>query len=182
VSYEVDLVHGETVSLPFNTFWLEVLPVRLAAVVVEGERATRRPMEEFRERRAKAGTGAFVTRDEFEKQGDPQNATDVLRRMQGIRLVPWVRSGTGFVESRRWMVMMQRGGARSFGTPSESNPCPPLFLLDGHYLGNDNTISIDLIMPLVNVDAIEAYGPAASLPPEFNRSGSECGVILFWTR
>jgi hypothetical protein len=185
VSHDVDLLRGETVSLPLSTFRLEELPVGLPPVVVQGEqRPTRRPLAEFWERRRSAGGGAFITRAEFEKQGNPQLATDVLRTMQGIRVVPWVAGSGGDTERRRWSVTMQRGGQRTFRRVGGggANPCPPLFFIDRQYIGNDNTVDIDRIMPLINVEAIEAYGSAASLPPEFNRAGSACGVIAFWTR
>jgi hypothetical protein len=183
VSHDVDLIHGETVSLPLGTFRLEELPVGLPPVIVEAERpTTRRPLTEFWERR-KAGGGAFITREEFEKQGNPQKPTDVLRRMRGIKVRGNPNYGGslpsgGGVDTRHYIIQTSRGPSRSFG----AGECPPLLFLDHISLGDAAQVSIDDILPLVNIEAIEAYSSAATMPPQFNRTGSACGVIVFWTR
>jgi hypothetical protein len=33
-----------------------------------------------------------------------------------------------------------------------------------------------------DIEAIEAYGNASRIPPQYNGSNSACGVILIWTR
>jgi hypothetical protein len=56
------------------------------------------------------------------------------------------------------------------------------FFLNGSYLGNDNTVQIDMILDVNQVEAVEAYSGGADIPPEFNVTGSACGVIVIWTR
>lgn len=50
--------------------------------------------------------------------------------------------------------------------------------LDGSpYLDNDlERLNIN------QLGGIEYYAGAASVPPQYNRTGSTCGVIIFWTR
>lgn len=86
------------------------------------------------------------------------------------------------IDTRRWIVTMQRGGPRTFGHARGGRECPPVLFHDGIYLGNALDVDIDAIVPLSDIEAIEAYGTAAGLPAEFNRPGSACGVIVFWTR
>ena len=147
------------------------------------------PLAEFNSRRT-LGNGSFLTREEFTRQGTPITAVDVLRRMQGVR----IRSGGDL--DHRWIISLQRGGPRTFGTSTDTggdfgavdidlddvNPCPPLVFLDRHYIGNVNQIDVDGAIPLETVAAVEAHQSAATLPYQYSRPGSSCGVIAFWTR
>ena len=54
--------------------------------------------------------------------------------------------------------------------------------MDGQYLGNSDYVLIDETINVDQLEAVEAYNTVASLPPEFNRRGAECGVIVLWTR
>ena len=56
------------------------------------------------------------------------------------------------------------------------------FYLDGAYLGTDATVNVDDIVEEHDLAAVEAYSGGADTAPEFNASGSECGVVVFWTR
>lgn len=186
---KVELTHGDTIVFAQGALRLDALPLELVPVVVEAERpVTRRPLAEFWERR-EAGGGAFITREEFENQGNPQKPTDVLRRMRGIR----IRGNSNYgkplsnvspkgygLDHRRVVIETGRGTTRSFSVVKYG--CPPLLYLDLMYLGDATTVSIDDILPLVNIEAIEVYSSAATVPPQLNRTGSTCGVILFWTR
>ena len=148
------------------------------------------PLSEFNQRRD-VGLGSFLTREDFLQLGSPATPVDVLRRMPGIRIL------SGGDLNQQWVISMSRGGPRTFGSVdagaadrngasftdlSVVNPCPPLVFVDRHYIGNVNQIDVDAAVPLVTVEAVETHQSAASLPNEFNRPGSSCGVIAFWTR
>ncbi|MBI2614587.1 MAG: hypothetical protein HYW52_02690 [Gemmatimonadetes bacterium] len=60
--------------------------------------------------------------------------------------------------------------------------CPPLYFIDGLYLGNARTVHVDQLLAPEQVEGVEVYSGAGNLPPEFNRTDSQCGVIAFWTR
>ena len=55
----------------------------------------------------------------------------------------------------------------------------PQYYLDGMLLSA--TDPLDVINPH-HIEAIEAYPGAASVPQQFNATGSACGVILLWSR
>ena len=63
--------------------------------------------------------------------------------------------------------------------------CFPLVFLDGAFLGTTSPvdgIDVDESIPLNQIEAVEVYSGAASMPLRFNRPGSTCGAIAFWTR
>ncbi len=187
----VTLEHGKAAIFPPGHLNLHALPVELDPVVVEAERpGTRRPLAEFWKRR-EAGGGAFITREEFEKQGNPQQPTDVLRRMRGISIrgnsnygkpLDNVSRRASGIDLRRVVIETTRGSTRVTFRRSGSGECPPLLYIDHLYLGDATTVNIDAILPLVNIEAIEAYSSTATTPPQLNRTGTTCGVIVFWTR
>ena len=149
------------------------------------------PLSEFTRRREE-GTGAFITREEWQRQGNPTNMVDVLRKLRGVRIEP------GGNLEQRWVVSMRRAGARTFGAAARrardpdsetfaldelnDSECPPLIFVDRHYLGNGNSVNLNTEIPLGDVLAVEAHGSTASVPIEFNRRGAMCGVLAFWTR
>ena len=98
--------------------------------------------------------------------------------MRGVRVIPNAYYAT--VGGPRWVVTLRRGEGR--GRATEVGVCPPLIFVDGQYLGNTELIMIDDVVPVVNLEAIEAHGSIATMPNTFNRQGSRCGVIAFWTR
>jgi hypothetical protein len=171
---------NDTLVIPAGGLALGRAPNELAPITIETT-AAMHPLAEFYTRR-EVGNGAFVTREEFEKRGNPQQATDVIGKMQGVRLEP-----SGEFDNP-WIVSMTRGGPRSFGfgstgvDVSSGAGCPPLYFVDRQFVGNAAEMNVDAIVPLVEVEAVEAHASVASLPVEFNRRGSSCGVIVFWTR
>ncbi len=146
----------------------------LAPVTVEAEAPTsRRNLAEFERRRATT-TGSFITRAEFMKQGNPTKTTEVLRRMRGIR----VRPGTGFLMT--WTITSTRGARTADVNPA--GECFPLIFLDRRLIGTTDAQVVDNVIPVEQIEAIEFYPSIAGMPPEFNRRGAACGVLVFWTR
>ncbi len=175
LEHQITLPTQRLVEIPPGVLELRPTATELNPVVVEVAPA-RNPLAEFNLRREK-GMGSFLTREEFIRRGEPTQVTDVLRNMHGIRVF---RSGDF---NHRWGITMQRGGPRGFGNAAGSGMgCPPLIYLDRHFLGNANDLDIDTAVPVMDLEAIEAYGSVATLPSAFNRSGAQCGIIAFWTR
>ncbi len=165
---------------------LEALPLQLDPVQVEGAPAsTRRPLAEFQLRRESSG-GSFITREEFLKMGNPTVPTDVLRRMFGVRVLRNPNALSGGCPPctyARWLVRMRRTESRaSFVMASRRGGCPPLLFVDGRYMGTVDDNDVDQILSVNEIEAAEAYASAATIPAEFNRTGSVCGVIAVWTR
>jgi hypothetical protein len=161
---------------------VDMLPVQLADAatvldpvsVMGTQPVTRRDLTEF-ERRRETTNGTFITREEFEEQGHVDETVDVLRRMQGI----FIRPGTGFPE---WIITTRRGASRGGLMDPSTNFCYPLVFIDHNYAGTTGDIDVNRGIPISAVEAIEVYASAAGVPQEFNRAGSVCGVIVFWTR
>ncbi len=135
--------------------------------------ARARDLAEFERRRANT-TGSFITRAEFMMQGNPTKTTDILRRMRGIR----VRPSTGFL--MQWIITSARG-ARTTDVNTASE-CFPLIFLDRELIGTTDALVVDNVIPVEQIEAIEFYPSIAGIPPEFNRRGAVCGVLVFWTR
>ncbi len=152
----------------------EPVATELAPVTVEAGAPTSRPnLAEFEWRRANT-TGSFITRAEFMMQGNPTKTTDVLRRMQGIR----VRPSTGFL--MQWIITSARvARTADFNLAGE---CFPLIFLDRRLIGTTDAQVVDNVIPVEQIEAIEFYPNIAGMPPEFNRRGAACGVLVFWTR
>lgn len=174
VRAEIQLGLGQALALPDTALRMTPVPTELDPVTVEAERpvSTRRDLSEF-ERRRSTTTGTFMTREEF-MEIEPRETTDVLRRMRGIR----VRPGTGFLMP--WIITSSRG-ART-GSSQMAGECFPIVFIDRQYVGSTGTVVVDNVIPIEEVEAIEFYASVAGLPPEFNRQGAVCGVLVFWSR
>lgn len=124
----------------------------------------------YRRMKENGGFGTFVTPEMLNRR-NPVFASDVLRNVPGAMVTCGQRTmGAGCT------VRLQR----MMGTGFSRTDCPPLVFLDGVELrgvAND----LDNIVPAAQLQAVEVYRGQAGMPAEFNRPGSSCGVILFWT-
>lgn len=171
LSSAIQLDAGATVSYSIET---QAVPAaRLDTVIVEGRPVPTR-LAPFYERRARGAGGEFVTREEFERW-NPGETSQIVRRVSGFTLVPnpdYGRRG----DTRRYLVMSRRLG------DFLGQFCPPLIFVDGGYMGTASDFDLDAQIPPENIEAMEFYSGAANIPIEFNRRGSDCGVIGIWTR
>jgi hypothetical protein len=135
-------------------------PIHLAEV--RAPVPVRRPLEGtgFYKRR-ESGIGTFVTRAEIES-ARPRALSDFLRgRVSGVDLTPAV-AGTAHASMRG----------------NISRNCPIQFYLDGvQTLG----LGVDDVKPY-DVEGMEIYRGAASIPVAFNKGTAACGVIAVWTK
>lgn len=118
--------------------------------------------------RQRRGFGAFMTGEEIDHIR-PIRTVDLFRRMRGFR-VAYTRSGTPYVTISR-------------GTVGLRNCRSILLLVDGMPMASLTSPSeaMDMIPPEA-IAGIEAYAGPASVPAEFNTTGSACGVVVIWTR
>jgi hypothetical protein len=144
---------------------IPVPPVEMDTVIVEG-RAVPRRLADFYRRRS-SGFGSFLTREEFERYS-PREVSDVIRRMPGFGVVPGDLGTGGVVVARR--------------PAGFSLQCFPIVFVDGTYVGNSREFDLDSYLDVQAIEAVEGYSGGAQVPPEFNRSGAECGVVALWTR
>lgn len=120
-------------------------------------------LQQFEERR-KAGFGRFITEGELRKS-DNREMPDVLRQLSGVQITCTSRTPRSCIATT---FRQTRGGGAG---------CRYTVFVDGMRLSDAN-----LLMLNVNSFAgVEAYS-ASTIPPQYNRMGSGCGVLLFWSR
>ncbi|HEX5724138.1 MAG TPA: carboxypeptidase regulatory-like domain-containing protein [Longimicrobiaceae bacterium] len=116
--------------------------------------------------RQRTGMGTYFVREQIEAMR-PMHLTDVIRRVRGFQVIPKPRGGGYTVVSRR-----------SVNVSGTSMFCYPLVFVDGVRLGSD---ALDFV-PWHEVEAVEGYAGPATIPPQYNPTGTACGVLLLWTR
>lgn len=150
---------------PSFSFEIKLTPLalRLAEVVVEGDRTVYHfgQVAEF-VRRSKTGLGHYITRQDIEER-QPRMITDLIARVPGVSVT---LIGTGS------QIRLFRGGG-----------CAPELFLDGVRL---TALALDLdvndMLTPGDVEGVEIYSGAATIPFEFNMTGRACGAVLIWTR
>ncbi|HEU0053576.1 MAG TPA: carboxypeptidase regulatory-like domain-containing protein [Longimicrobium sp.] len=114
----------------------------------------------FYQRMDSGNNGRFISRSQIQAW-QPTQATDVLRAIPGVTVVPH-RSGHGnFVRVRG---------------------CIPLFFIDGLQIDLYGT-SVDDYLNARDIEGIEVYSGPSTIPAEFSRAGrGNCGAVIVWTR
>jgi hypothetical protein len=159
---EATIAAGETHAM---TLSLEPVPVTLPPAVVVGEaRVAALERYGFYERQAR-GVGYFITKEEIE-QVNPLYVSDVLSRVPGLQVITQDGGLNYRVRTRRAKPSLMKG------------ECYPLYYVDGQRLPLG--FEINEFNPEV-IAAIEVYVGAATVPSQFRRLDSDCGVILIWT-
>jgi carboxypeptidase family protein/TonB-dependent receptor-like protein len=178
-----------TVKLQFNRddiigqrFVLRLAPVPTATLATADPRG--RFLRDLEERRT-GGHGHFITREQLQKKANYRTA-DLLSSVPGLRIVrspsgpqAWASSGRGKVSIE--LERQPDNTSRSRGAP---NACYSDVYLDGVavYAGSGSDLfDLNTLVPEM-LEAIEFYVSGSHVPPEYNRTGSLCGVLLFWTR
>ncbi|MEP6493244.1 MAG: carboxypeptidase regulatory-like domain-containing protein [bacterium] len=123
----------------------------------------------FEERR-KAGFGHFVTEGELRKY-ENRKLTDIVRTIPSLVIVC---PKTGFRRGECYAVARRQPSRSAL----QGGECAVDVYLDGA-LSTDN----DLEKLRTNqFGGVEYYSGGATIPPQYNRTGSSCGVMLLWTR
>ena len=150
---------GQTDSLVLS---LTAAAQSLPGVTVEEESRSRRLLQGFWDRRER-GFGHFVTHDEIVRK-DPHDFTDIVRMIPGVN----IRTING-----RKLIRMR-------GSTGSRGDCPPQYWVDGMRVENASPDEF----PAIDVEAVEVYAGAATIPPQFvpKMTTYACGVIVIWTR
>jgi hypothetical protein len=115
----------------------------------------------FETRRAR-GFGTFITREDIEKKR-ARVPSDLFRTVSGVKLIR--DNGTPTIVSNRLGAI----------------DCPLRVFIDGsHYPLYGQ--SLDALVQIVDIGAVEVYAGGATVPPQFGGRESTCGVIAIWTR
>ena len=162
--------------------------------VLISERAFERAMASFDEHR-RLGLGHFVARAEIATY-DGMTLGTVLQQIPGIDLRHGQDHGT-FVSSRRVPPplcphddpqrtrCLESHGFYLAGEGGAPVACYSLVWLDGVLVNGarepTEPFDADRFAPQ-QVEAVEFYAGAAETPPEYSKMGSNCGVLVIWTR
>jgi len=126
--------------------------------------------------RKERGFGFFFSPDDLERLR-PTNFTQLFQRIPGIRISSVMGQGTKLTVVRPSIL----------GGPE----CTPRVYLDGAVAGTtgygpDSTgvgVNPDQLVSLRDLDAVEFYRGAATVPLIFSTMGNaECGTIVLWTK
>ena len=159
----VGLEEGETLDVRIA---LRSIVAMLREVVVT-DVANPARLDDFERRRKLKSGGQFITGEQIDKW-NPRNTTDVLRRMQGFKIVDSMGVS---------VAVSTRGPKPNIMRPG--SPCVLRVGMDGYVRQGLNLNSI----PPQDIHGIEIYtGP--NMPPEFSgaRRDTYCGLIMIWTR
>lgn len=158
--FDIEMPAGATVHLAIR---MKPAVVRLGTVVINGESRDLDLQKEGFYSRARAGHGRHVEPAEVEKWRGGGRTSTLLRTVPGVRVVGDARSYT----------VLLRSGATM---------CVPSLVVDGALLpAGTGTISIDDIMPMRMVKAVEVYSRAWEVPQRFRGGPDACGALVFWT-
>lgn len=125
-------------------------------------------LQAFEERR-RSGFGHFITEAELRKQ-DNRKMTNILRDLPGITMLcpkTGPRKFECFAVSGRGKKYAVQGGA-----------CEINLYIDGVPVSDNDLEKLNTS----EFAAVEFYSGGATIPVQYNLTGSSCGVILLWTR
>ncbi len=160
-------VSGKTVTA---TIKLRPAGQQLAAVTVRDRAlAGDGKLRGFYERAAK-GTGIFIERDELLRRNASQ-LSDVLRGRNGVTVYGGGANGNTIA-------------GRGFRMAGGQGPgiCPLPLILDGVYIKLQDGLTVDRIVNVQDVRAIEVYATGPQVPAELANGQTDCGAIVVWTR
>jgi hypothetical protein len=150
-----DQVHEMVLRMTIQVIALNPLTVEVDAGVQKLQRVG------FYDRK-RLGQGSFIDRDQISPYA--RSATDILRSVSGLRLIV-----------QGYFTDVQARGVSN---------CRPAIYLDGALASGPrrSVTSFNLEdLPAPDIEAVEIYPGAASVPPQYTGGNSACGIILFWT-
>lgn len=145
---------------------LAVDPVVLRRLRVTAAALPRSPLlRDFYIRKATWGSGHFLTREDFGRDGQT-SLSSAMRRIPGVYVMtdPNGRTQLRFNKNVNEIV----GG-----------DCVPIVFLDGNRYGSVQ--DLDHEFQALLIEGVEVYN-GARVPPQFNGGNSGCGVIVVWSR
>ena len=165
----VEIFPDESISRDVT---LHASTTTLGTVVVrDSMNVTTAKLKEFNERRRNVVGGRFLDSTVIAKW-ETRKAGDLLSTVSGVD-----------VQRQRGAAYLIGGRATQPLRPSaRPAPCFMDIYLDGVPLALGNTMFDINGIALTHVAAIEVYSGTANTPAQYNRTSSNCGVVLIWTK
>ena len=157
----LEVTGGDTLR---TSFALERVAIKLDTMKATAPFTSMR-LSEFEERR-KLGVGHFMTQAEIEAR----NTLGVLDLLQPLVSVKIQSSGSG------QYAMSMRGPKRL-----TLEPCPFQVFVDGVAV-MPIPVNLNNLPSPKELAGMEVYSGGATIPLQYKRADSGCGVILLWTR
>ena len=171
----VTVIDGDTVHTDARL--LRISAQELDAIAVRGTKIPRTLREAFWERRA-IGLGKFLDSTELRKM-EARRMSEVLRGL-GVRIVRYDDPSCRAICT---------GEDRAAGPPRSADGsagCWTTVILDGLTIYRSRSAGrppdVRRDFPLMSLEAIEYYPRASTTPMEFAGRGTDCGVLVLWTR
>jgi hypothetical protein len=163
---------------PADTVPLTVLMARsaqtLPTVVTRDSAPPPRSMRlrDFVERMNAGAGGRFISEADLRKNDGKTNMTNMIRRLSGLQVQCGKPGGQRPMDC--WAIT-RRAQSRMAIMGGE---CAVDLYMDGvPYSDNDlNKLKVE------EFAGVEYYAGGASIPIQYNKTGSSCGVLLLWTR
>lgn len=121
------------------------------------------------ETRRKAGRGQFLTPEQLRELWDRRVLEVIRTRFRGIDIV--------YSTDRTSSKIVSKQGQTILRNPRRNQYCELLVFSDGMYVPDAEFAT----WRASEFIAIEFYS-AATVPPEFKRSGAQCGALLLWSK
>ena len=152
-------------------FVLHAVASTLDGVDIVGTSEISARLRGFESRRARKNGGQFVTREDIDRRM-PQVASDILRRLQGLRIV----DSMGVQ-----LAVSTRGPKPDLRNPRPLAPCVLRIGVDG--ILKEPYFPVNTVV-VSDIHGVEVYSGPATMPPEFGgaRRDAGCGLIMIWTR
>ncbi|MBA4072669.1 MAG: hypothetical protein C0497_12660 [Gemmatimonas sp.] len=171
----VDVIPGAapvTVSLATSKAVLDTVKVIVA-------RAADRHDSGFEDRR-RSGAGMFLTAQQIARRG-AFSTSDLFRLMRGMRIGYDYDTLETDANPNALAELNQLSDRRILMRGISGNWCEPALWFDGILIPELSAYALDGFVPPERLAAIEIYSEA-TVPPQFQRTRSGCGAVLFWTK
>ncbi len=171
----VDVVNDAapvTLMLTPSTMMLDTVRVVVA-------RAADRRDSGFAERR-RSGAGTYLDAQQIARRG-AFATSDIFRQLRGLRIGYDYDTLETDANPNALSEMNQLSDRRVLMRGISGNWCEPALWFDGALIPELSVDALDAWAPTARLFAIEVYSEA-TVPPQYQRSRSGCGAILFWTR
>lgn len=171
----VDVVTGATpvtVALATSKAVLDTVKVIVA-------RAADRHASGFEDRR-RSGAGMFLTAQQIARRG-AFSTSELFRMLRGMRVGYDYDTLETDANPNALAEMNQLSDRRILMRGISGNWCEPALWFDGNLIPELSVDALDGWVPPERLAAIEIYSEA-TVPPQFQRTRSGCGAVLFWTK
>ena len=151
------------------------LAQQLAPVEVSVDRTALSPqMREFEARR-QSGFGGYFIDELAMRKTDAPIAMLIPRFFPGVRVV--------LIDTRTYLTLARGGAARELMGEGPKNCWIDIYVDGIQQFGDRIGDPVDVSrIGTHTLAAAEFYAGGASVPPQFNRTANNCGVLLLWSR